>query len=214
MKKMFLRTIILVMVVLGGISLSNRALADGNVPTCRIHTNPSAILKGEATTVIWYASPDTIKATLYPKGSDHVIKVFSGQEGWWWMSGITDSREYTLIVENAEGKTGSCTAGVSVVAQKDNKNSDEGKDKSIEKRDKSKSSSCKFNKHKKAKYKKAYRKVRHLKKHHYSTYLEYRHLYKKYKHLSSKERLHKLGAVDYKKYKLYKRYRKYKKCYH
>ena len=223
MKKTSLKMIILGIIVLGGMSFANNVLAATDGPSCRMHANPASITKGGATTVIWYGSPDVIKATLYPKGSEHIIKTFASKEGWWWMSGIVDSREYTLIVENDKGETGSCDAQVEVIIKS---NDDEDKDNNDEVKKENnneeevgviskkehKSSKCrKFNHHKKSEYKKAYKKIKKFKKHNKPTYFEYRHLYKKYRHMSNKERRHRLNSVDYKKYKTYKRYKKYKK---
>lgn len=87
----------------------------GDPVSCDMHADPGMIAPNGATTLIWYTSDNVVKATLHPKNSSSWMQDVP-LEGWWWISGIVDSRTYTLTVEGEDGQTASCDAAIVVNA--------------------------------------------------------------------------------------------------
>lgn len=190
----------------------NEALATDDeklAPSCEMSANPDVIQVGGAITLSWYANVVVAKAKLYPKGSEHLIREFSETDrGSWWISGIIDSREYTLVIESRAGEIASCNASVDVVINNDEETGDNQFSES------SSSNNDKDNKYKKYRgsdNKKIYKKIKSWKKNKNPLYYDYKKSYKKYKPLSNGERKIFWGLADYSKYKEYKVYKKYKK---
>ncbi len=194
-------------------------------PSCHLRANPSDIIIGGGTTLIYWTTGGVVEAKLYPKGSNHLIKTFSSERGWHWISGIVDSRDYNLVVKNEAGKTSSCTAHINVVTEEDNSDTDndnkinnETSQKKVNshhhhKHKYSRKDKRRYNKHKKyrgAKNKAIYKKIKNWKKHNPALYFEYRTIYKKYKGTSHKKLQKRLPAVIYDKYRQYRIYHEYK----
>ncbi len=85
----------------------------GDDPACTMYATPDTIEVGGGTTLDWDVNEYTVRAYLHPKGSSSWMQEVP-LDGSWWISGIVDSRGYTLTVENAEGITSSCDAFVTV----------------------------------------------------------------------------------------------------
>ncbi len=87
-------------------------------PTCSMYADPSTIAAGGGTTLIWNSSENVVSATLHPKNSSSWMQDVP-TDGSWWISGIVDSRVYTLTIEGEDGQTSSCDAQVIVEAPED-----------------------------------------------------------------------------------------------
>ncbi|PID52296.1 MAG: hypothetical protein CR972_02365 [Candidatus Moraniibacteriota bacterium] len=85
----------------------------GNDPACTMYAEPDTINAGGGTTLHWDVNEYTVRAYLHPKGSGSWMQEVP-LDGSWWISGITDSRVYTLTVENEEGVTATCDAPITV----------------------------------------------------------------------------------------------------
>ncbi len=110
-------------------SLSSQALAvqdvtdygyGGDTVSCNMHANPNTIENGGGTTLIWYSSDNVVSAVLHPKNSSSWMQSVP-VKGWWWLSGIIDTRTYTLTVTGENGQTADCDADITVI---DNDDSD------------------------------------------------------------------------------------------
>ena len=228
--------IMALLVIVGGITLAMPAKASsetetssGESPICHLRANPNEISIGGGTTLIWWSTGGVVEGKLYPKGSDHLIKTFSGDRGWHWISGIVDTRKYTLVVKNEAGNTADCDAEVAVKEKSDNDNEnvdnqgDDSDDSITEVVVKNKKhrhhhrNSKKYKKHKKYRghsNRKIYKKIKHWKKHNRAKYLQYKAVYKKYKGTSHKKLKKRLSASEYAIYKEYKIYHEYKEYLH
>lgn len=85
----------------------------GDDPACTMYANPDLIESGGGTTLNWDVNEHVVRAYLHPKGSQSWMQEVP-LDGSWWISGIVDSRYYTLTVENADGVTASCDAFIEV----------------------------------------------------------------------------------------------------
>jgi len=85
----------------------------GDDPACTMYATPDTIEAGGGTTLDWDVNEYTVRAYLHPKGSSSWMQEVP-LDGSWWISGIMDSRDYTLTVENAEGVMADCDAHVTV----------------------------------------------------------------------------------------------------
>ena len=200
-------------------------LASDGMPTCHLRANPNTIQAGGATTLIWWTTGGVTQSKLYPKGSDHLIKTFRGDNGWWWISGITDTREYTIKVKNNDGQTASCTTRI--VVKNNDKEENNGSNEGVSSSNSDHKISKKHHRHnkyyKKYKHHKKYRgshnkaiykKIKNWKKHNRTMYLKYKFIYKQYKGISSKKLKKRLSLAEYKIYHEYKVYHEYKEYKH
>ena len=145
----------------------------------------------------------------------------------WWISGITNSREYVLTVENEAGDISTCNVHIEVKAEtgdddddqtKANGNDDatinnseeEHEDKIGDEGDDDSDKDNKFDKYKGSVNKAIYKEVKGWKKHDKQKYYEYQTAYRKYRDLSNDERADLVQGEEYAKYKKYKIYKKYK----
>jgi hypothetical protein len=85
----------------------------GDTPSCTMYANPDVIDYNGATTLIWQVSDNVVRGYLHPKGSTDWMQEID-LNGVWWISGIVDSRDYTLTVESADGQTADCDAHITV----------------------------------------------------------------------------------------------------
>jgi len=85
----------------------------GNSPACTIYANSDEIDAGEGTTLTWDVNDKVVRGYLHPKGSTSWMQEVD-LNGSWWISGITDTREYTLTVEADDGQTADCSTRVKV----------------------------------------------------------------------------------------------------
>ena len=86
----------------------------GDAPACTMYASPDTIEVNGATTLHWTVNESVTRAYLHPKGSTDWMQEMSLTENWWWISGIVDSRDYTLTVESADGQTADCDAHITV----------------------------------------------------------------------------------------------------
>jgi len=92
---------------------SEEAGYGGDAPACTIHATPDTIKVNGGTTLIWNVSENVTSAYLHPKGSTDWMQEVP-LNGWWWISGIVDSRDYTLTVTSEDGQTADCDAHITV----------------------------------------------------------------------------------------------------
>jgi hypothetical protein len=85
----------------------------GDAPACTMHANPDTIDYNGATTLTWTVNEAVVSGYLHPKGSTDWMQEVD-LNGTWWISGIVDSRDYTLTVESADGQTADCDAHITV----------------------------------------------------------------------------------------------------
>ena len=90
----------------GGGNEGNPALS------CEVEAVPSTIGAGGATTLVW-SSTGAVSAKLSPTGSNSFFADVTA-DGSWYISGIQDSRSYTVTVFDAEGNTATCNAPIAV----------------------------------------------------------------------------------------------------
>ena len=86
----------------------------GDAPACTMYANPDTIDVNGGTTLIWHVSDNVVRGYLHPKGSTDWMQEIDLNTNWWWISGIVDSRDYTLTVESADGQTADCDAHITV----------------------------------------------------------------------------------------------------
>ena len=85
----------------------------GDAPACTMYANPGTIDVNGATTLIWHVNENVTRGYLHPKGSTDWMQEID-LNGTWWISGIVDTRDYTLTVESADGQTADCDAHITV----------------------------------------------------------------------------------------------------
>jgi vacuolar-type H+-ATPase subunit B/Vma2 len=216
MKKSLL-SIVICTAIAGGLFSANALSASAcsvKKPACQIKATPSVIDadKGE-TTLSWKLNSSTTKAYLYPKNSTHLIKeVSSMKNGILWMSGISDSRNYIIIVENSIGEKAICDVHIEVIPSKEEKK-DEKKVVVATKKHKTDTSLRGYEKYKKYRgsvNKKVYKEIKNWKKNDKKAYQDYKNAYETYVQLSNDERNDIVKGTEYAKYKKYKQYKQYK----
>ncbi len=89
---------------------------EGDIPSCEITATPQVIEVNGATTLVWEGSENVVSARLTPTGSDYVIANVT-PSGSWYLSGITNTRSYSLTVRTATGARYTCDAVVTVVEE-------------------------------------------------------------------------------------------------
>lgn len=85
----------------------------GDPVSCELTATPDLIAVGGGTTLSWVVSSNVVNAYLTPKNSTSWMQNVP-LDGSWYISGILDTRQYTLHVEGAEGQTASCDALITV----------------------------------------------------------------------------------------------------
>lgn len=86
----------------------------GALPSCDMNAVPEIISVNGATTLVWDGSENAVAARLNPTGSSYVIANVT-PSGSWYLSGITNTRSYSLTVRTATGLEYTCDAPVTVV---------------------------------------------------------------------------------------------------
>lgn len=87
---------------------------EGEYPSCDMNAVPEIISVNGATTLVWDGSENAVAARLNPTGSNYVIANVT-PSGSWYLSGITNTRSYSLTVRTATGLEYTCDAPVTVV---------------------------------------------------------------------------------------------------
>jgi hypothetical protein len=87
---------------------------EGDLPSCDMNAVPEIISVNGATTLVWDGSENAVAARLNPTGSSYVIANVT-PSGSWYLSGITNTRSYSLTVRTATGAEYTCDAPVTVV---------------------------------------------------------------------------------------------------
>jgi hypothetical protein len=83
----------------------------GDAPTCTMEAIPDTIPVGGGTTLVWTGSDNVTSAKLHPAGSTSYFADVT-PDGSWWISGIVDSRGYSVTVMTDDGQTATCTADI------------------------------------------------------------------------------------------------------
>jgi hypothetical protein len=83
----------------------------GTAPTCTMEAIPDDIPVGGGTTLVWTGSDNVVSAKLHPAGSTSYFADVT-PDGSWYISGITNSRGYSVTVETVGGQTATCTADI------------------------------------------------------------------------------------------------------
>lgn len=86
----------------------------GSLPSCDMEAVPQIILVNGATTLVWEGSANAVAAKLTPTGSDYVIANVT-PSGSWYLSGISNSRSYSVTVRTGTGLEYTCDAPVTVI---------------------------------------------------------------------------------------------------
>ncbi len=86
----------------------------GSLPNCDMNAVPQIISVNGATTLVWSGSANAVAAKLTPTGSDYVIANVT-PSGSWYLSGISNSRSYSLTVRTGTGREYTCNAPVTVI---------------------------------------------------------------------------------------------------
>lgn len=86
----------------------------GNLPSCDMEAVPEIIEVNGATTLVWEGSANAVAAKLTPTGSSYVIANVT-PSGSWYLSGITNTRSYSVTVRTGTGREYTCDAPVTVV---------------------------------------------------------------------------------------------------
>lgn len=94
-----------------------------DVPTCSLMADPSEIAEGGATTLSW-TSENGVSAMLVPMGSTSKIADVS-LDGSWYISGISNTRGYSVIVTGADGQTTTCDAKIYVDEEEEEEEEEE-----------------------------------------------------------------------------------------
>lgn len=81
--------------------------------SCEVEAVPSSILAGGATTLVWTGSAAAVSAKISPTGSPSFFATVT-PSGSWYISGIADTRSYTITVFDAEGNFATCDAPITV----------------------------------------------------------------------------------------------------
>lgn len=87
---------------------------EGDAPSCDMNAVPEIISVNGATTLVWDGSENAVSARLSPTGSSYVIAHVT-PSGSWYLSGITNTRSYSLTVRTATGLEYTCNAPVTVL---------------------------------------------------------------------------------------------------
>lgn len=87
---------------------------EGEAPSCDMSAVPEIISVNGATTLVWDGSENAVAARLNPTGSSYVIANVT-PSGSWYLSGITNTRSYSLTVRTATGAEYTCNAPVTVI---------------------------------------------------------------------------------------------------
>lgn len=87
---------------------------EGEAPTCDVEAVPSSIPVGGATTLVWTSSDNVVSAKIHPTNSSSFFATVT-PEGSWYISGITNTRSYSVTVYTAEGKSATCDAPVATL---------------------------------------------------------------------------------------------------
>lgn len=87
---------------------------EGDLPSCDMNAVPEIISVNGATTLVWDGSENAVAARLNPTGSNYVIANVT-PSGSWYLSGITNTRSYSLTVRTATGLEYTCEAPVTVI---------------------------------------------------------------------------------------------------
>lgn len=95
---------------------------EGDLPSCNMNAVPEIISINGATTLVWDGSENAVAARLNPTGSSYVIANVT-PSGSWYLSGITNTRSYSLTVRTATGLEYTCDAPVTVVEPSESFNS-------------------------------------------------------------------------------------------
>lgn len=88
--------------------------ASGNLPSCDMDAMPEIIEINGATTLVWEGSANAVAAKLTPTGSSYVIANVT-PSGSWYLSGITNTRSYSVTVRTGTGREYTCDAPVTVI---------------------------------------------------------------------------------------------------
>jgi len=75
---------------------------------------PEIIEVNGATTIVWEGSTNAVAAKLTPTGSSYVIANVT-PSGSWYLSGISNTRSYSVTVRTGTGREYTCDAPVTVV---------------------------------------------------------------------------------------------------
>lgn len=86
----------------------------GSLPSCDMSAVPQIIQVNGATTLVWEGSANAVAAKLTPTGSDYVIANVT-PSGSWYLSGISNSRSYSVTVKTGTGREYTCNAPITVV---------------------------------------------------------------------------------------------------
>jgi ABC-type thiamin/hydroxymethylpyrimidine transport system permease subunit len=82
-------------------------------PTCSMIASPDTIEFNGGTSLVWESSDNVVAATLHPQGSTSYFANVT-PSGSWWISGITNTRGYSVTVTSAGGQTATCDAIITV----------------------------------------------------------------------------------------------------
>ena len=85
-----------------------------STPSCTITAVPTTIQVGGGTTLVWESTPNVVSVKLSPKNSTSYFATVT-PSGSWWISGITNTREYSATVFTDDNKSAVCTVQISVV---------------------------------------------------------------------------------------------------
>jgi len=100
--KLFNFVFVLAIVLFGFGTLSTNAMEGygGGAPACTMYANPSTIDYNGGMYLNWDVNENVTYALLHPKGSYSWTMEVSPTDGSWWMSGLRNTRDYTLTVYN------------------------------------------------------------------------------------------------------------------
>jgi|GEM_PF-2561707 len=85
---------------------------EAGTPSCSVTASPSTIAAGGETTLNW-TSENAVSSKLSPTGSMSYFAEGSA-DGSWHISGITDSRSYSVTVYGADGSSSTCDVQITV----------------------------------------------------------------------------------------------------
>lgn len=81
--------------------------------TCAMYADPATIAENGGTNLIWSSTGEVVDAYLHPTESEHSFAEV-GPNGSWWISGISNSRSYSVTLTDSEGNTVTCDAPIVV----------------------------------------------------------------------------------------------------
>lgn len=115
--KLFNFVFVLAIVLFGFGTLTTNAMEGygGGAPACTMYANPSTIDYNGGMYLNWDVNENVTYALLHPKGSYSWTMEVSPTDGSWWMSGLRNTRDYTLTVYNENEESADCDAHITVL---------------------------------------------------------------------------------------------------